>query len=118
MAYAGKSADSRHSGAAPNQGRSRSLAPVRRGDRSAYAIATGVAIGLIAGVTVALLFAPQSGSETRRDVRRRLRKVRRRGHDAWTDLRDELDRARLALNRARRRRRRHRAERDPELSTL
>jgi gas vesicle protein len=68
-------------------------------------LATGLVAGLVLGIGVALLFAPQSGSDTRRAVSRRLRRVRRRGRDAWDELRDELHRARRELQRARRRRR-------------
>ncbi len=113
MAYAGKSPGPRGAAATANPARNRSLAPAQSPDRPVRALVTGVAIGLLAGVTIALLLAPQSGTDTRRGLRRRLRKVRRRGHDAWTDLRDELDRARFALKRARRRRR-ARAERAAE----
>lgn len=53
----------------------------------------GLALGLAVGAGAALLFAPQSGSDTRRSIARAGRGVSRRTHDAWDDLRDELRRA-------------------------
>src|SRR6266576_3151006 len=52
----------------------------------------GIAVGAILGATVALLFAPASGDETRHSIARR---VRNRGgdDDAWDDLAEELERA-------------------------
>jgi hypothetical protein len=41
--------------------------------------------------------------DTRRDIRRGLRRARLRGHDAWADLRLEFRHARRQLKRARRR---------------
>jgi gas vesicle protein len=61
-----------------------------------------VAIGLLVGAGLALLFAPQLGRDTRRNLRRGLRRAGLRGHDAWDDLRLELRRARRQLKRARR----------------
>jgi gas vesicle protein len=55
--------------------------------------ASGVAIGLTVGASVALLMAPQSGRATRRDIVRRGRRLRRRSADAWDDLRHELHQA-------------------------
>jgi hypothetical protein len=71
------------------------------------AFAAGIALGLTIGAGAALLFAPQSGPDTRRALARRGRRLTRRGHDAWDDLREELGRAarrgRRALTRRRRR---------------
>jgi gas vesicle protein len=80
--------------------------------RPAGALATGLTIGLLVGAGMALLFAPQRGSETRRDLGRGLRRVRTRGRDAWDDLRDELWHARRRLVRARRRKRLEADERE------
>ena len=104
MAYAGKAAPSRRIHGAPNLAPRRSLTGTATTSRPVGALATGLAIGLLVGAGVALLFAPQSGSETRHDVGRGLRRVGRRGHDAWDDLRDELRRARRQIRRARLRR--------------
>jgi len=57
------------------------------------AFAAGIAIGLAVGVGTALLFAPQSGVDARRALTRRAQRLRRRGGDAWADLRFELRRA-------------------------
>lgn len=81
----------------------------RASDRDrTLAFAAGIVLGLTAGAGLALLFAPQSGADTRRAILRTGRSVRRRSHDAWDDLRDELrdfvrrrKRARLARRNAR-----------------
>jgi hypothetical protein len=55
--------------------------------------ATGLTLGLLAGAGSAILFAPNSGRQTRRSIARAGRKLRHRTHDAWDDLREELRRA-------------------------
>lgn len=55
--------------------------------------ATGVALGVVVGAGIALLLAPQAGSDTRRAITRRSRRIGQRGHDAWDDLRIEFRRA-------------------------
>jgi hypothetical protein len=50
----------------------------------------GIALGMAVGAGLALLWAPRSGADTRRAIARRGRRLRSRGRDAWTDLRDEL----------------------------
>jgi len=62
--------------------------------------ATGTLLGIAVGVGAALLFAPQSGEEARRDLARGARRLRARTADAWDDLRDEM---RLAARRGKRR---------------
>ncbi|MEO8192818.1 MAG: YtxH domain-containing protein [Gemmatimonadales bacterium] len=52
----------------------------------------GMVVGAVIGAGVALLFAPQSGAETRSSISQRARKVRR-GTGAWTRLGRELRRA-------------------------
>ncbi len=52
----------------------------------------GLLVGLAIGAGIALLVAPQAGAETRQALARRGRRLRRRGVDAWEDLRDELRR--------------------------
>jgi gas vesicle protein len=54
----------------------------------------GLLVGLAIGAGVALLVAPQTGADARRALVRRGRRLRRRGVDAWEDLRDELRRVR------------------------
>jgi hypothetical protein len=104
MAYAGKAGGTRRIRPIPN---SAPRTPLTRGTSTAKpigVIAAGVAVGLLFGAGVALLFAPQRGRETREDLRQRLRRARRRGRNAWDDLGDELRRFRRDLRRARRRR--------------
>jgi len=104
MAYAGKAGGSRSIRAVPNSPSNRSLASATAKSHPLGTLATGVAIGLLVGTAVGLLFAPQGGSETRRDIQRKFRRARRTGHDAWDDLRYELRSARKQLvNRALRR---------------
>jgi hypothetical protein len=77
----------------------------RQEDRFGLGVfAAGLGLGLVLGAGAALLFAPQSGADTRHSLARRGRRITRRGHDAWDDLGDEL-------RRMRRRRRAHRAAR-------
>lgn len=69
--------------------------PVREVDWMQVAIfGAGLALGITVGAGVALLTAPQSGTETRADLARKARRTRtavgRRGNDAWLELRDEL----------------------------
>ncbi|MBC7673412.1 MAG: YtxH domain-containing protein [Polaromonas sp.] len=63
----------------------------------------GLALGITLGAGVALLAAPQSGTQTRADIVRRARRARtavaRRGNDAWLDLQDELRSMARALRR-------------------
>ena len=77
--------------------------------------ATGTVLGAVVGVGAALLFAPQTGEETRRNLVRHGRRLRSRTADAWDDLRDELQwaarRGRRRLARSLRGRRERRAER-------
>jgi gas vesicle protein len=98
MAYAGKVGESHRIHGTPKS-------VPRKRSRPVGAVATGLAIGLLVGAGVALLFAPQLGSETRHNIKRGLRRAGRRGHDAWEDLGDQLQYARRRLSRARFRRR-------------
>lgn len=52
--------------------------------------AAGALVGVAIGAGAALLFAPQSGQDTRHDIARRGRHLRSRAGDAWEDLRTEL----------------------------
>ena len=96
MAYAGKTGESRRLRAVPNSAPANTSRPIS-------ALATGIAIGVLVGAAVALLFAPGRGKDTRRMLRRGMRRVGVRGHDAWEDLRIELQHARRQMKRARRR---------------
>ena len=58
--------------------------------------AAGVAVGVLLGAAVALLFAPERGSLTREKLRRRLEDVREYAEDEFDDLRK---RARKELRR-------------------
>lgn len=74
---------------APSPATPRWPSRTHRRDR-ATAFVAGIAVGLAVGAGVALLFAPQSGEDTRHDIADRGRRIARRGHDAWDDMRDEL----------------------------
>src|SRR6185437_575153 len=81
--------------------------PVPASDWHATAtLAAGVVLGIAVGAGATLLLAPQSGSETRHELARRGRRLRRRigrrGHDAWADLGYELRRAARKARRTRR----------------
>ena len=52
--------------------------------------AAGLTIGLAVGAGAALLFAPQSGEETRELLGAGARRLSGRAADRWDDLRDEL----------------------------
>jgi YtxH-like protein len=62
-----------------------------RQDRTAI-LAAGIALGFVLGAGAALLLAPQSGADTRHDIVRRGRRLKRRSRTAWDDLRFELGR--------------------------
>lgn len=103
MAYAGKTGETRPL---------RALPTAKRRESPVGVFATGAAIGLVVGAGLALLLAPQGGSETRGDIRRGARRLRHRGAEAWEDLRLELRHALRQLRRARRRARQAAAEHD------
>ena len=71
--------------------RPRPPAPKRTSDHGrTVAFALGIGLGLAVGAGVALLLAPQSGAAARRTIARKGKRIRKRSHDAWDDLRDEL----------------------------
>jgi hypothetical protein len=119
MSYAGPASRARPtpsldpSGSTETSGQTglRALKPIRQqphldGRRDTIAaFAAGIALGLTIGAGAALLLAPQSGTDTRRAIARKGRRLTRRSHDAWDDLREELARAAHRGRRAFRRRR-------------
>ena len=99
MSYAGPASRSKRapditpsaSGIArPKTGMARPATNRSADHRSAAVFAAGIALGVVVGAGVALLFAPNSGYETRRSIVRRGRRVSRRSRDAWDEMRDEL----------------------------
>jgi len=104
----------------PGQSGVRALKPLRQqphldGRRDTIAaFAAGIALGLTIGAGAALLFAPQSGPDTRRALARKGRRLTRRGHDAWDDLREELAGSARRGRRAFRRRRQRAQESNAE----
>lgn len=54
----------------------------------------GLALGALVGAGLALLFAPQSGEETRRLVSRRAKHLAREARDRYDDVREKVRRAR------------------------
>ncbi len=56
--------------------------------------AAGLLLGALIGAGVALLFAPQSGEETRRLIRRRARRFAADARDRYDDLKEKVRRAR------------------------
>ena len=69
-------------------------------DHRASTFLAGLAIGALVGAGVALLFAPQSGEETRRTVARRAKHLAREARDRYDDAKDKLRRARREKERA------------------
>ena len=56
--------------------------------------AAGLLLGGLIGAGLALLFAPQSGEETRRLIRRRTKRLAADARDRYDDLKDRVRRAR------------------------
>jgi len=73
---------------------------VEHGDHRARTFLAGLAIGALVGAGVALLFAPQSGEETRRTVARRAKHLAREARDRYDDVKDRVRRARREKGRA------------------
>lgn len=56
--------------------------------------AVGFLIGGLLGAGLALLFAPQSGSDTRRLIKRRARRIAAGAQDKYEDVKDRIRDAR------------------------
>jgi gas vesicle protein len=55
---------------------------------------SGLLLGTLIGAGLALLFAPQSGADTRRLIRRKARRLAAEAQDRYDDLKDRVRRAR------------------------
>jgi gas vesicle protein len=64
------------------------------GHGSARPFAAGLLIGALLGAGVALLFAPQSGADTRRLIRKRSKKIAAGAQDRFDDIKDRIRQAR------------------------
>jgi len=56
--------------------------------------AAGLLIGALIGAGVALLFAPQSGEDTRRIIRKRAKRLGSQAQDRFEDVKDRIRSAR------------------------
>jgi gas vesicle protein len=61
---------------------------------SARPFAAGLIIGGLLGAGLALLFAPQSGEETRRLLRRRAKRIAHEAQDRYDEVKDRIRGAR------------------------
>lgn len=70
------------------------------GDAKGFAV--GLVLGALIGAGMALLFAPQSGEDTRRLLRRRAKRLARDAREGYDDLKDKArelrERARDAIS--------------------
>jgi gas vesicle protein len=112
MSYAGPSRSQPVNPSSTAPGSRRATGPVpRRGADDTHEtdwqqvalFGAGLALGIALGAGIAMLTAPQSGEETRADLRRfatrKRRALGRRSNEAWLDLRAELRGAKRALAR-------------------
>jgi hypothetical protein len=125
MSYAGPAARSKRASTVEpiraetgsRSGVGRRVAPPPRfvSSRKSPAIfAAGLAIGIAVGAGAALLFAPQSGADTRRSIARRGLRIGQRGRNAWDDLAHELKSVARRRRKAWRERREHRHEEEEQ----
>ena len=61
---------------------------------NARPFAAGLILGALIGAGVALLFAPQSGAETRRILRKRARHLAADASDRFDDVKNRIQKAR------------------------
>jgi len=61
---------------------------------NARPFAAGLILGALIGAGVALLFAPQSGAETRRIIRKRTKHLASDASDRFDDVKDRIHKAR------------------------
>jgi gas vesicle protein len=61
---------------------------------NARPFAAGLILGALIGAGVALLFAPQSGAETRRIIRKRAKHLAADASDRFDDVKDRIKKAR------------------------
>ena len=69
-------------------------AEMEDGERRVGTFVAGMALGALVGAGLALLFAPQSGEETRRYVSRKAKHLAREARDRYDDVREKVHRAR------------------------
>jgi gas vesicle protein len=62
--------------------------------RGTQPFVSGLLLGALIGAGLVLLFAPQSGEETRRIIRRKAKKLAAEAEDRYDDLKDRVRRAR------------------------
>jgi hypothetical protein len=114
LSVAGRTSDARSTGRGTVSGstyppKRHFTTPAANSDKLTV-FASGIALGLLVGGGVALLFAPAEGKDVRRALARRGKRVRQRGSDAWDDLAYEFRR----LARRRTHWREHRREQHAE----
>ena len=63
-------------------------------DSNAKPFAAGLLIGALLGAGIALLFAPQSGADTRRLIRKKYKKIAAGAEDRFDDVKDRIRQAR------------------------
>jgi gas vesicle protein len=61
---------------------------------TARPFAAGLILGALIGAGIALLFAPQSGAETRRIIRKRAKSIAADAGDKFDDVKDRIRKAR------------------------
>jgi gas vesicle protein len=64
------------------------------GNGRARTFAAGLILGALVGAGLALLLAPQSGADTRRDLARRARRLADDARDRYEEARHQIRRAR------------------------